>query len=50
MGRPTTKNDLIQLANENYIKLNEYILKMTDKELDENWEAIRRFQTSGYKK
>lgn len=28
----------------------EEIAKMTDKELDENWEAIRRFQTSGYKK
>ena len=28
----------------------EDIAKMTDKELEENWEAIRRFQTSGYKK
>lgn len=26
------------------------IAKMTDKELEENWEAIRKFQTSGYKK
>ena len=29
---------------------NEEIAKMTDKELEENWEAIRKFQTSGYKK
>lgn len=28
----------------------EDIAKMTDKELEENWEAIRKFQTSGYKK
>lgn len=26
------------------------IAKMTDKELEENWEAIRKFQTSGHKK
>lgn len=29
---------------------NDEIAKMTDKELEENWEAIRKFQTSGYKK
>lgn len=29
---------------------NEEIAKMTDKELEENWEAIRKFQTSGYKR
>ena len=29
---------------------NEEIAKMTDEELEENWDAIRRFQTSGYKK
>ena len=28
----------------------EEIAKMTDKELEENWEAIRKFQTSGSKK
>lgn len=33
MGRPVSKSELISLANENYNKLNEYILKMTDKEL-----------------
>lgn len=29
---------------------NDEIAKMTDKELEENWEAIRKFQTSGYKR
>ena len=29
---------------------NDEIAKMTDEELEANWDAIRRFQTSGYKK
>ena len=34
MPRPTTKNDLMTAAKENYEKLNLFISKMTEKELN----------------
>ena len=34
MGRPTTKNELLEAAKENYTKLNEFIDSMTEKELE----------------
>ena len=33
MGRPTTKKDLLTVANANYEKLNELITEVTEKEL-----------------
>lgn len=34
MGRPTTKNDLLEAAKNNYEMLNEFIASMTEKELE----------------
>ena len=34
MGRPATKNDLLEAAKNNYEMLNEFIASMTEKELE----------------